>query len=76
MLNNFQFLYNKDKNNFNDMLLNELLDPNLISKQNENGQTVLHYLIEKNDTSCINNVLNFKSFKKERSMLHHYFLNS
>ena len=59
MLNNFKILYDKDKNNFNEMINNELINPKILIKQNESGQTILHYLVNKNDNNTIINILKF-----------------
>ena len=59
MSQNIILLYKKDKNNFEEMLKNNLVNPKVLMEQNNNGETVLHHLIKSNDNKCVENVLNF-----------------
>ena len=59
MSGNIILLYNKNKNNFEDMLKNNLVNPKILMEQNNLGETVLHHLIKSNDNKCVENVLNF-----------------
>lgn len=59
MSRNIILLYNKNKNNFEDMLKNNLVNPKILMEQNNLGETVLHHLIKSNDNKCVENVLNF-----------------
>ena len=56
MKNSFASLYNKNRNLFDEMLSNNLANPILLLEQNNNGQTVLHNLVEKNDNKCATQV--------------------
>ena len=47
MSKNIILLYKKDKNNFEEMLKNNLVNPKVLMEQNNNGETVLHHLDEK-----------------------------
>lgn len=59
MKNSFASLYNKNKNLFEEMLLNNLANPILLLEQDNIGQTVLHNLVDNNDSKCVENVLTF-----------------
>jgi hypothetical protein len=59
MSNNIVILYKNNKNIFDQILNNNLINPKAIMEQNEKGQTVLHHLILSKDNKCAENVLNF-----------------
>ena len=67
MTRNIILLYNKNKNNFEDMLKNNLVNPKILMEQNNLGETVLHHLIKSNDNKCVENVLNFVKNNFSRS---------
>jgi hypothetical protein len=67
MSKNIILLYKKDKNNFEEMLKNNLVNPKVLMEQNNNGETVLHHLIKSNDNKCVENVLNFVKSNFSRS---------
>jgi len=59
MSNNIVILYKNNKNIFDQILNNNLVNPKALVEQNEKGQTVLHHLVLNKDNKCAENVLNF-----------------
>ena len=59
MSNNIIFFYKKNKDVFDQMLMNNLVNSKLLLEQNDKGETVLHHLINSHDNKCVQNVLNF-----------------
>lgn len=59
MSNNVIFLYRKNRDMFEQMLLDNLVNPLKLFEQNHDGETVLHHLIGSNDNRCAEKVLKF-----------------
>lgn len=59
MSNNIILFYKKNRDMFDQMLINNLVNPKVLLDQNDDGETVLHHLINSHDNKCVQNVLNF-----------------
>lgn len=59
MSNNIILFYKKNRDVFDQMLSENLVNPKSLLQQNDQGETVLHHLINSHDNKCAQNVLNF-----------------